>query len=149
MSRELLIFEIDDCVFGVPAEHVRQVLRAAALFPLLEYPKLVEGGLNLRGEIIPVIDGRAILSRPHKPIEPSDHMIVIGARQKLVAIHIDRALELARLEARTDTAEPPPGKLIERIVNTWRGATAILDVDGLLAACAPVDSPLLAGGSEA
>lgn len=149
MSLKLLVFEIDDGAFGVPTAHVREVLRAAALFPLPEYPDLIEGGLNLRGEIVPVVDGRAMLARTSRPIQPGDHMIVLDACQKLVAIRVDRAVELTALEASHDAGESLHGKLVKQVVNTARGPTAILNVDELLARCASCAVPLAEEGSQA
>jgi purine-binding chemotaxis protein CheW len=147
MSLELLVFEIDDGAFGVPTAHVREVLRAAALFPLPEHAELIEGGLNLRGEIVPVVDGRAMLGRTSRPIHPSDHMIVIEATGQVVAIRVDHAVELVSVGE--DEGKRTAGKLIEQIVNTARGPTAILDIDTLMAACAPPASSFANARSEA
>ena len=135
MSRELLVFEIDDGTFGVPTAHVREVLRAAALFPLPEHVEWIEGGLNLRGEIVPVVDGRAMLARTSRPIHPSDHMIVIETGGQVVAIRVDRAVELVSSDE--GEGKHTAGRLIKQIVNTVRGPTAILDIDEFMAACAP------------
>ncbi len=145
MSRELLVFEIDEATFAVPTSNVREVLRAAALFPLPEYPDLVEGGLNLRGEIVPVVDGRGILLRSRKPIDPADHMVVLQAQSQSLAIHVDRAVALTVI-AENDIAEQSgQGKFIKQVVNSDHGPTAILNVDELIVACDPTLSPSSTG----
>ena len=152
MSLEILVFEVDDATLAVPISNVREVLRAAALFPLPDRPRLVEGGLNLRGEIIPVVDGRAVLSRTSKPITPSDHLIVLSVDNEFVAIRVDRAVELA-----ADDSDNPDdsgddsktdGQLIDRVVNTACGPTAILNVEQLLTASSPKAAPLSASGGS-
>jgi len=148
MSKELLLFEIDDGTFAVPTSSVREVLRAAALFPMPEYPDLVEGGLNLRGEIVPVVDGRGILSRASKPIDPADHMIVMGTSDNSIAIHVDRAVALTVMTDGPVEEPPVRGKFVSRIVSTRQGATAILNVEELIAACKPVASRLLSKDGE-
>ncbi len=148
MSQELLLFELDNGTFGVPTCSVREVLRAAALFPLPEYPEFVAGGLNLRGEIVPVVDGRALLSRDRKPIDPADHMIVLGAQARSIAIHVDRAISLTVI-SQDDLAVPPSrGKFVTQVVSTENGPTAILDVDELFAACEPIASRSSSAGRE-
>ena len=137
MPLELLIFEIDDSVFAVPTSRVVRVLRAAAVFPLPEYPDVVCGGLDLRGDILPVLDGRALFGRPHKAIHPRDHMIVLESGAELFAIHVDRGLELVRVDANKDDSQVA-GKFIRQIVNTPRGPTAVADVDQLASVCRPV-----------
>ena len=148
MSQELLLFEIDNGTFGVPTSSVREVLRAAALFPLPEYPALVEGGLNLRGEIVPVVDGRILLARDRKPIDPADHMIVVRNQAHCIAIHVDRAISLTVI-AQDDLAEPSSGgKFVKQVVSTENGPTAIVDVDELIAACGPAASRSSSSGME-
>lgn len=149
MSLELLVFEVDDATFAVPTRNVREVLRAAALFPLAEYPSEVEGGLNLRGVIIPVVDGRAALSRTTRPIVPNDHIIVLDVANQLVAIRVDRAVELTFDDASQSDGRHDGGRLVDRVVNTACGPTAILSVDQLLAVSCPIEAPYAARGSEA
>ena len=137
MSQEILVFEIDEGVFAVPTVAVREVLRAAAIFPLPEYPELVEGGLDLRGEIVPVVDGRAILRREGKPISPADHMIVIGSPTHSIAIHVDRALALTEISEDAIFGRADTGKFVALVVNSDYGPTTILNVGALIAACHP------------
>ena len=145
MALELLLFEIDHTACGVATSHVREVFRAVAVERLPEYPAFVEGGLNLHSEIIPVVDGRAILSRAPKMLEPSDHFILLEADQQLVAVHVDRAHELSILEKYCDNAVSQAGKLVKQVVNTHRGSTAILDVQQLIRASRPIASSLSSG----
>src|SRR5207249_1195724 len=57
--------------------------------------------INLRGTVVPVLDLRARLGLPAKPIEPADYLIVLGGDPQLLAVRIDRALELATLAVTT------------------------------------------------
>src|SRR5205814_6113109 len=50
--------------------------------------------INLRGQIVPVLDIRGRFGLPPKPLEPSDHLIVATVGGRLVAIRADRALDL-------------------------------------------------------
>jgi purine-binding chemotaxis protein CheW len=57
-ERELLIFEIGASRFGLPSADVREVLRAVTIVPLPGAPPIVEGLINVRGRIVPVLDIR-------------------------------------------------------------------------------------------
>ena len=59
---EVLVFEVGDKRFGVHSGNVREVVRAVKLSPLPEKPDIVEGLLNLRGQILPVVDVRRLFS---------------------------------------------------------------------------------------
>jgi purine-binding chemotaxis protein CheW len=93
------VFELGGRRYGLPAADVRQLLRAAAPTPLPRAPALVKGVINLRGTLLPVLDVRGRFGLPPRPIEPDDHFIVAQAAGRLVALHVDRAVDLVRLDA--------------------------------------------------
>jgi purine-binding chemotaxis protein CheW len=95
---EVLIFEIGGQRYGLPAADVQELVRAVALTRLPTAPPVVEGLINLRGTLVPVLDIRARFHLPGRPIEPSDHLVIARAAGRLVALRVDRALELARLQ---------------------------------------------------
>ena len=98
LPSDLLIFELGNQRYALPASDVRELLRAVTLTPLPHAPAIVEGVINVRGTLIPVLDIRARFRVPPKPAEPSDHLIVAHAGGRLVALRVDHALELVRLE---------------------------------------------------
>jgi purine-binding chemotaxis protein CheW len=96
---EVLTFEVGGRRYGLPAADVRELLRAVAVVPLPGAPPIVEGVINVRGRIVPVLDVRARLRLPPKPVEPADHLIVARAGGRLVALRVDHATDLVRLDA--------------------------------------------------
>ena len=62
---ELACLEVRGQSFGVDVLQVREIVRAPAITPLPRAPRLVEGVIDLRGSIIPVVDlGRALGGAP-------------------------------------------------------------------------------------
>jgi purine-binding chemotaxis protein CheW len=107
---EVLLFELAGERFGVASRDVLEVLRAVAIRPLPLAPKLVEGIIDLRGELVPVLDIRARLGLPAKSIEPSDHFVLSRVAQRRVVLRVDRALSLAEVRRLPLTAaENLPG----------------------------------------
>jgi purine-binding chemotaxis protein CheW len=98
-SFTLLVFDLDGQRYGLPASDVQELLRAVAVVPLLEAPAGVEGVINLRGRVVPVLSGRACFRRPHRPLDPADHFIVARGGDRLVALRVDRALDLVQLDS--------------------------------------------------
>jgi purine-binding chemotaxis protein CheW len=96
---EVLIFEIEGQRYGLPAVDVQELLRAVAIAPLPKAPAVVEGVINLRGQIVPVFDIRQRFRLPPKPLGPADHFIVARTKERLVALRVDRALELVAVGA--------------------------------------------------
>jgi purine-binding chemotaxis protein CheW len=99
VTLDVVVFELGGQLFGLPASDVRELLRAVAVVPLPRAPAVVKGVFNLRGRVVPVLDVRARFGLPHGVIEPADHFIVARAGERLVALHVDRATDLVRLNA--------------------------------------------------
>lgn len=98
-SADLLTFEIAHERFGIPLASVREIIRAVSFSRLPKAPSVIEGVINLRGSVVPVLDIRARFRLPRKPTELSDHLIVAEANRRVVAIRVDRALDLLHIES--------------------------------------------------
>ncbi len=62
---ELACLEVRGQVYGVDVQQIREIVRAQTLTPLPRAPDLVEGVIDLRGVIVPVVDlGRALGGAP-------------------------------------------------------------------------------------
>jgi purine-binding chemotaxis protein CheW len=96
---EVLIFELGGQRYGLPAADVQELVRAVALVPLPTAPAVVEGVMNLRGKIVPVLDVRQRFRLPPRALDPADHLIVARTEERLVALRVDRALDLVALDA--------------------------------------------------
>jgi purine-binding chemotaxis protein CheW len=95
--REVLLFTLHGQRYALPAPAVRELVRAARLTPLPHAPDVVEGLLNLRGELLPVLDLRRRFRLPPRPLSPLDHLIVAQAGERRVALRVDRAEGLLAL----------------------------------------------------
>ena len=90
MGIEILVFEVEGQQFGVRSADVVQVLRAASLSPLPQAPEAIEGVLNLRGSLVPVLDTRRLLGLPAKVMQHTDHLIVVIAAGQVVTLRRSR-----------------------------------------------------------
>jgi purine-binding chemotaxis protein CheW len=95
---EVLVFEVGGQCYALPSSDVRELVRAVAVRPLPGAPAIVEGIINLRGELVPVLDLRARLRLPPRELRPSDHFIVAEVDGRRLALRVDRALELVVLD---------------------------------------------------
>lgn len=95
--RELLIVALDGDRVAFAVEDIREVHRAALPTPLPNAPDIVEGILNVRGELMPVLNIRRRLGRPDRQLRASDHLIVARASGRLTAFAVDQVVEVARI----------------------------------------------------
>jgi hypothetical protein len=74
LNVELACLEVRGQIYGVDVQQVREIVRSQTLTPLPRAPELVEGVIDLRGVIVPVVDlgralggtGRPLCRRPHR-----------------------------------------------------------------------------------
>src|SRR5262245_54805748 len=97
MSQKLLLFELAARRCAVLARDVVEFVRAVEIRPLPHAPLVVEGIIDLRGEIVPVLDIRSRFRLAARPLQPSDHFLVVIAGARKVALRVDRALSLLEL----------------------------------------------------
>ena len=96
--REVLLFTLEGQRYALPMQDVRELVRAVRLTPLPQAPAVVEGLLDLRGELLPVLDMRRRFRLPARPLSTSDHLVIAQAGARRVALRVDRAEGLLALE---------------------------------------------------
>ncbi len=85
----LLRVHLADAVIGLPAVAVREILRAVAITPVPGAPRIIEGTINVRGEVIAVVDVRRRLSLPNKQLEPHEFLVVLHVDSRTFAFRVD------------------------------------------------------------
>jgi purine-binding chemotaxis protein CheW len=136
-SSDVLVFEVAGRRHGVLLRYVVEVLRAVAVTKLLKAPPAVEGIINLRGTVIPVLDIRKRFGLPQKSVKPSDRMIVVQANRRHAVLLVDRIVET--MGARTGVFDN--GKVaafkaghIKGTVQLPEGLVLVYDLDSFLSA---------------
>ncbi len=84
---------------GLPSPRVEQVRSAAQVTRLPGAPMLIEGVVNLHGELVPVVDGRRRLGISHRDIRPSDLFVIVRSRGKRLVVHVDAAVGVVEVPA--------------------------------------------------
>ena len=95
---EVLVFEVGGQRYGLPTADVRELVRAVSITPLPYAPAGIEGVVDVRGLLLPVLDLRARFRLPAKLLDPSDQFIVASAGTRGVILRVDRATHLALLD---------------------------------------------------
>src|SRR5262249_23324974 len=95
--QEFLIVELGGQRYGLAVADVREIVRAVPPVPLPGAPPLVEGVINIRGSVVPVLDLRRSFGLPARPLEHTDHLVIVRTAGRLVALRVDRALDLVRV----------------------------------------------------
>jgi len=102
----LVTFKIGEEEFGVDLLTVQTIIRMTEPTRVPKSPDFVEGVINLRGSIIPVIDFRKKFNLPKKEVEKDTRIIVTEIDQKVIGFIVDSVSEVLRIP--TSSIEPPP-----------------------------------------
>ena len=123
---DVLLFEAGDLLCALPLADVDEVAAAVRVTPLPGVPAVIEGAINVRGALVAVIDVRRRFSLAPRPVRAEDHFVLARAGARRVALHVDRARDLAALP---DDAIRSPSEVTERTGPI--GGVAVLP-DGLV-----------------
>jgi purine-binding chemotaxis protein CheW len=137
-ERQLVVFQLGAELYGVDIARVHEIIRLQAITRVPRAPKFVEGVINLRGKVIPVVDLRRRFGLPTAEHTRATRIVVVEIGDQVVGIIVDSVSEVLRIN--TSTVEPPSpvvagidseylhgiAKLPERLV-------ILLDLDRVLA----------------
>lgn len=135
---QLVVFELSSEFYGVDISAVNTIIRMQEITEIPRSPEFVEGVINLRGSIIPVIDLRKRLGlRVNEPTRAS-RIIVIEANNQMIGMVVDAVAETVRLPQ--SAIEPPSPIVLSADVEYVRGIgklsdrlVVLLDLDKVLA----------------
>lgn len=96
---QLVVFAIGDEEFGVDIAQVREIVRIVAITYLPKAPAFIEGVVNLRGQVVAVIDLAKRLSIPSKPRGEITRIIIVEIEGLTVGMIVDSVSEVLRLAA--------------------------------------------------
>lgn len=132
-SLQLVAFEVEDQLFGINIEDVREIIRPLNTITVPETQQWLDGLVELRGKVIPIIDLRTYFSFPRKDIEQK-RTVVIEVQNKLVGLNVDLVEGIAKVSASQidDCPESAARDYIKGIVRNEGKIIIFLDIDKLL-----------------
>lgn len=103
--RVLVLFRLAGEDYGIDVDYVREIITWQQATRVPRTPPFVEGIINLRGHIIPVLDLRRRLGLPEGERDRSTRVVVVELDGTVVGLVVDAVSEVVRLPAAT--VEPP------------------------------------------
>ena len=121
---QLVSFKIGNEEFGVDILNVQEINRMTQITKVPNSPEFVEGVINLRGKIIPVIDLRSRIGVIKKEADKNTRIVVVEIKEKIIGFIVDAVKEVLRIPA--DITEAPP-ELVNGIDSDFIKAVGKLD----------------------
>jgi len=98
-EEQMVVFKLNNEQFGVRITQVQEINRLTKITKVPRAPRFVEGVINLRGVVIPLIDLRKRFEIEAKEYNEFTRIIVSDINNKKIGIVVDEVLEVLRIPA--------------------------------------------------
>lgn len=134
LLRELLVFGLDESIYAIAVERIREIVRMRNLTRIPRSPEWLLGVMALRGEIVEVVDLRRRLGLPSREPNRASRIIVLhGDAERVTGVLVDSVSEVFRVSE--DAVMPAQGfevTSVTEICNRGEEFISILDPDSTL-----------------
>jgi purine-binding chemotaxis protein CheW len=139
---QIVGFRIGKEMFGVSIALVHEIVRVPEVTAVPEAPEYVEGVINLRGRIVPVVDLRKRFAVKEITTAKKNRILVTEVDKRIVGVIVDSTSEVLKLKE--EQVEPPPTDLLQDGAATY--ITGIARVKDNLIILVDLKSILATGG---
>ncbi len=134
---QLVTFRLADETYGINVMHVQEVLRITEIAPVPGAPDYVLGIINLRGNVVTVIDTRTRFGLPRAETDDSSRIVIIESEQQVVGILVDSVAEVVELHQSEIDSAPNVGneessRYIQGVANRESDLLIVVDLNKLL-----------------
>lgn len=140
-SGKFLAFKLEDEIYGIEILKVQEIIGLMKITKLPKTPEYIEGVINLRGKIIPVIQLRAKFNMNDKAATEKNCIIVVrnsqNAHQSIIGLLVDEVSEV--LNVLPEQIEDPPSfgskvdmEFIQGIGKIGQKVVMLLDIEKVL-----------------
>ncbi len=105
-EQQLVAFNIGNQEFGIDISQVREIVRLSQITYLPKAPVFIEGVVNLRGQVLAVIDLAKKLGVQSKERGDHSRIIIVEAGGNTVGMIVDAVSEVLRLSSLSTEAVP-------------------------------------------
>jgi len=133
-EEKYLLFAIGNDVYGLDIRYVEDIIGVQNITVVPKQPNYIRGVINLRGQIMPVIDIRIRFNRSERAYDDRTCIVVINVSDAAVGVVVDRVLEVVNIPEITvppsfsDTNE----NFMTGVGNYNDGVVLLVDCEALL-----------------
>ena len=146
---QLVSFKLDNEEYGIEVLKVREIIRMIPITHMPNTPAYVEGIINLRGKIIPVVSMRKKFSLREQDNSIQTRIVVMDISGELMGFIVDSVSEVIRISG--SEIQPPPNvvsggidqECITGVINQTERLLVLLDLEKLFS---HEEKTLLIGG---
>ncbi|GAA3715139.1 chemotaxis protein CheW [Oceanisphaera sediminis] len=130
-------FRLDNETYGINVMQVQEVLRYSDIAPVPGAPNYVLGIVNLRGNVVTVLDTRLRFGLHPAELTDNSRIVIIEAEKQVIGILVDSVAEVVYLKSSEIETAPNVGtnesaKFIQGVCNREEELLILVDLDKLL-----------------
>ncbi len=136
---DYITFGVSDVLLGIPITNVDEINRNLDVTPVPHAPPSVIGVLNLRGDVVTIIDLARVLDLPQVESTRQSRVVIVRSYGERIGLKVDRIADVVRVNPAA--LEPVPSNMNSLDIRFFRGVyrlpreiMAVLDVDAALEA---------------
>ena len=134
---QCVTFRLENETYGINVMQVQEVLRVTEIAPVPGAPDYVLGIINLRGNVVTVIDTRRRLVLPSREPDDATRIVIIETGKHVVGIMVDAVAEVVDLDTSEIDTAPSVGnedsaRYIQGVANVDDNLLILVDLNKLL-----------------
>lgn len=98
-EKQLVVFTLATEEFGIEINQVKEIIKPREITRLPHTPEFIRGVINLRGEIIPVLDLRKRFNVAAGEIDRDSRIIVVEIAGTMAGLLVDSVTEVLRIDS--------------------------------------------------
>ena len=136
-TAQYVTFRLAEETYAINVMQVQEVLRVSEIAPVPGAPHYVLGIVNLRGNVVTVIDARSRLGLESREPDDASRVVIIEVSNQVVGILVDSVAEVIELGAAEIEPAPNVGndessKYIQGVASREGELTIVVDLNKLL-----------------
>ncbi|QIK38911.1 chemotaxis protein CheW [Caldichromatium japonicum] len=136
-SSTYVTFSLADETYAIDVLQVQEVLKVPDITPVPGVPDYILGIINLRGDVVTVIDARRRLGLPMREPDEASRIVIIDVDRQNIGILVDSVAEVVQIPE--DAVDPAPAvgneqtsRFILGVTSSGDGLTILIDLNKLL-----------------
>ncbi len=137
---QICLFSISDDTFAIPVEALIEIITSQKIFPVPTTPSHVLGVINLRGNIVPIIDIRPALSLPQRSVP--GQIAIVKRGSMMLGFIVDNVSTIISIPTSHIRPLPPETgiqktvksrtRFLQGVVQRDTGVVALLDIERVI-----------------
>ncbi len=137
VTRRWVTFKLGNESYGIDVMQVQEVLRVTEIAPVPGAPHYVLGIINLRGNVVTVIDTRVRLGLGPRGIDEASRVVIIEVNKNILGVLVDSVAEVidisnSQIESAPNVGNDESSKYLQGVVSLEGELLILMDLHKLL-----------------